>query len=723
MKNIGKVVLLAAISFLMLVILTSALLPQKLNHSTTSGSQQRPNRFVKPANIQTSEHNGVKALFFDPTGPVPTNRIWSAATFTGTLPGLYLYPFAAKLENGRLKIDVPTVGVSEKVITNQIGGESIEIIADKKIESVFVHDYSDLTVTLRFVDDTGSDQYWARFIQGSAYVFLYPKQSNLSITSTSYMLSDKQEMLYFHRNTTNIGIYSSVTPSINKQTLDFKFNPINQEHLTLGFFASENVDAPETLIRKQWELVKNYSGNIITSVNASFTSNVLESITNYDFTFENLGQATGTIFGLLPHQQSSSRNFIYKLPTLKGIQQFIELKTQVSIRNKRIPIQSELLINKLSASDRQVLLSLLEQDLKETILIQPSVYFGGIVMLKLAKMLDIAQNIGALELSTRISDVLQAEFADWANWDEGETGKYFSYDKSVGSLIGYETSGFGGEVYNDHHFHYGYFILSAAILGKYNPDFVVKYKDFINALADDIATFDRKSAHFPYLRNFDLYNGHSWANGFADSADGNNQESSSEAINAWYGVNLWAKLTNNLELAKVSDYLYSTEVATARIYWLNWDNNKQIFPEAYSKNKASLVWGGKTEYNTWFSSQTSAIEGIQYLPFTAGSLYLFNPDILARDYNSYKVNLGNTSSALSDMNLLYYTMLKGSDLLQLEKIRSLKVDVSQSRAFMYQWLLFWNDVDKIKVIDKDSEPIYSITPKASKTKAIKASRR
>jgi len=61
----------------------------------------------------------------------------------------------------------------------------------------------------------------------------------------------------------------------------------------------------------------------------------------------------------------------------------------------------------------------------------------------------------------------------------------------------------------------------------------------VELLIKDIANWDRNDTRFPFLRNFDPYEGHSWASGHAGFADGNNQESSSEAINAWQAIILW----------------------------------------------------------------------------------------------------------------------------------------------------------------------------------------
>ena len=65
----------------------------------------------------------------------------------------------------------------------------------------------------------------------------------------------------------------------------------------------------------------------------------------------------------------------------------------------------------------------------------------------------------------------------------------------------------------------------------------------MNLLAQDIAAA-LPSDELPQLRTFDPYAGHSWASGTSPFADGNNQESSSEAVTAWNGLGLWAQASD-----------------------------------------------------------------------------------------------------------------------------------------------------------------------------------
>lgn len=196
---------------------------------------------------------------------------------------------------------------------------------------------------------------------------------------------------------------------------------------------------------------------------------------------------------------------------------------------------------------------------------------------------------------------------------------YFTYDKKQKSIIERNPE-FGNEKLNDHHFHYGYFIRVGAILVSLNPSFKERLTQTIfPELIADIATTERTSINYPYIRNFDIYEGHSWADGYANFADGNNQESSSEAIQTWYAIYLWSLVTKNQELETYALYLYNTEIQSTFYYWFGLNN---MYKPPYKHAIASIVWGGKIDYATWFSAETNMKYGIQLLPFTPGSVYL-----------------------------------------------------------------------------------------------------
>ena len=89
----------------------------------------------------------------------------------------------------------------------------------------------------------------------------------------------------------------------------------------------------------------------------------------------------------------------------------------------------------------------------------------------------------------------------------------FYYDRNWGTLIGYPASYGSDAELNDHHFHYGYFIAAAATLAKFDPSWAANsaYGGLVDLLIRDANNYDRGDNRFPYLRDFDIYAGHDWA--------------------------------------------------------------------------------------------------------------------------------------------------------------------------------------------------------------------
>ena len=272
----------------------------------------------------------------------------------------------------------------------------------------------------------------------------------------------------------------------------------------------------------------------------------------------------------------------------------------------------------LAGTDDATRASLLAQasdDLAVTGALPDDTYFGGKALARLGDLLSLARTLGDADLATRIADRLAAELEPWTVADGCATraAKCFVYDDRLHLVVGKEV-GFGAEDGNDHHFHYGYFLAAAGALAAARPDLVDELRPVMNALAADVAggSGDALTA----LRVFDPYRGHSWAAGLAPFADGNNQESSSEAVAAWNGLALWAEASGDDELLGRAAWLLSNEAAAARTLWLE----PTDLPAGYAHTIVSISWGAKRDYATWFSAEPSAILGIQALPLGPVSL-------------------------------------------------------------------------------------------------------
>ena len=248
----------------------------------------------------------------------------------------------------------------------------------------------------------------------------------------------------------------------------------------------------------------------------------------------------------------------------------------------------------------------------------------------------------------------------------------FYYDDRWGTLIGYPAA-YGSDVeLNDHHFHYGYFLRAAAEVARRDPAWAAdaKWGGMVKLLIRDIADPDRKDTQFPFLRNFDPYAGHSWASGHAKFGDGNNQESSSEAMNAWTGLILWGEATGDTDLRDLGIYLYTTEMNAIDEYWF--DVHGDNFPKGYPASVVTMVWGGKGANGTWFSAKPEHVHGINWLPIQGGSLYLGrHPDYVEKNYAALlKENGGTNWTAWADLIWMYRALDDPADAMrQLEAAR------------------------------------------------------
>lgn len=75
----------------------------------------------------------------------------------------------------------------------------------------------------------------------------------------------------------------------------------------------------------------------------------------------------------------------------------------------------------------------------------------------------------------------------------------------------------------DHHFHYGYILYGCAIVAKFDAAWAATFRDPILALVRDYANPSTDDPYFTQLRQFDIFDSHSWAAGLFVFADGRNQ--------------------------------------------------------------------------------------------------------------------------------------------------------------------------------------------------------
>lgn len=321
-------------------------------------------------------------------------------------------------------------------------------------------------------------------------------------------------------------------------------------------------------------------------------------------------------------------------------------------------------------------------------------YSSGVAMNKVAQLIPIAAEANNTTVRDGALAAVQTALTDWFSATDNNP-PLFEYHPTWWTLVGYPAS-FGSDTQlNDHHFHWGYHIATAALVSLYNPLWGqdTGYGGMVKALVRDAANPLHTDPKFPFMRHFDVYEGHSWASGHGNFAAGNDQESSSEAINFAYGLIYWGEVTQNATIRDLGLYLYTTEANAVDEYWF--DGNHTTFPADNPQTDYAVLWGAGAAYATWWTSQPEGLHGIEFLPFTGGSLYLGDdPNALQSNYQALVTQLGGPEGSHSNpdawVDIIWNMQALYNPSTALSKFQAqannYTPQAGESRAHTYQWL-------------------------------------
>ena len=352
-------------------------------------------------------------------------------------------------------------------------------------------------------------------------------------------------------------------------------------------------------------------------------------------------------------------------------------------------------------------------------------YYHGKKLNRSAQVVAAAKAVGDEGNAQKVLNGLEKNLEDWFTYSGNSDKHYFTYlGEGVGALLGFQSSFNSVDQFNDHHFHYGYFIESAASVGLYDREWLNNYKDVVKQLIYDIACPYRNNKEcvadcgnaYPYLRSFSPYEGHSWASGYEDERTGNNQESTSEAINAWAGIILFGELTNNTKIRDLGIYLYTTESEAADEYWFDKDEETyKIDSTKFDAPMASMVWGGKVDYSTWFGQQYT--QGIQICPINSWSFYLgknankiTGKDYIKKYYNAdktYKNAKGGSTEHWNDMWAEYYAIADPDYAMNTVWTKN-AINDGESQAHTYHFIRALQDYGTPDLTFKSNSPTASV---------------
>ncbi|KAJ7971175.1 Endo-1,3(4)-beta-glucanase [Quillaja saponaria] len=208
-----------------------------------------------------------------------------------------------------------------------------------------------------------------------------------------------------------------------------------------------------------------------------------------------------------------------------------------------------------------------------------SSYFYGKLVGRAARLALIAEEVYFLEVIPVIKKFLKDTIEPWL--DGTFSGNGFLYDRKWGGIITKQgsndsTADFGFGIFNDHHYHLGYFLYGIAVLAKIDP------------------AWGRKS--------FDLYKLHSWAAGLHEFENGRNQESSSEAVNGYYSAALMGLAYGDINLVAIGSTLTALEICAAQTWWHVKEETK-IYEEEFSRDNrvVGILWANMRDSKLWWA--------------------------------------------------------------------------------------------------------------------------
>ncbi|MGB2808195.1 MAG: glycosyl hydrolase [Sedimentisphaerales bacterium] len=568
------------------------------------------------------------------SGPVPTTDWWSSLAWEQYSSNHFAHPLAMCASEEGLRISYPGSGIHatgnhifasfQKELI--LGHSGVEQFPHARIDGS-----SDWFVDVLFAEGRHS----MRLSYGHGCPFVFARYSD---GGAKIRFESDVHVWFGDNNSPTLGVtvrgchYGLFGPTASTWSglggRVFINHNRGKTHFTLAILPDKS--------RQTLELVERYAHTHIVGTEVKWRYVQSKGLVETDFTFETeclQGTQKDTLFALYPHQWQNTKVSLlaYSYNSIRGPMKLAAGNHFTT--TMRFPGVLPSMPNK-GKYDRNLLAKYIEEAAAARLRNPADTYWAGKELGRISNLIPIAQQLGDMTSAAHFANTLKSRLEQWftASQDDQKKDRYFYYDPNWGTLIGIKPSYGSSDQLNDHHFHYGYFIRAAAEVARTDKNWAHenKWGAIVNLLIRDIANPDRNDKHFPFLRCFDPYAGHSWASGHAKFGDGNNQESSSEAMNAWTGIILWGQANENHVLRDLGIYLYTTEMNAINAYWF--DVNADLFPDGYTQQSAALIWGGKTDFATWFSGKPEHIVGINLLPIQSGSLYLgLYPDYVRRN--------------------------------------------------------------------------------------------
>jgi endoglucanase Acf2 len=470
---------------------------------------------------------------------------------------------------------------------------------------------------------------------------------------------------------------------------------------------------PETLA-----LFKRYAYNHVVDTRLEFqvAGGFVKASYTFSIKFHEGAESKNTVFALYPHQWRYATVPLTEMTygSVRGL-----MKAGIgSGFETQIPIQGVLpFLPAQGIQDRERMLGYLKEEAAKKTGGFGDTYWEGKLLGRLATLSGVAEAAGAPDLRNVFVSEIKRRLENWFSAAPGKEQAVFYYNGVWGALLGSRPSYGSDRPLNDHHFHYGYFIRAAAEMARLDPAWARSWGPMVRLLIRDIASPERGDSMFPYLRCFDKYAGHSWASGDANFADGNNQESSSESMNAWYGMMLWGEATGDKLVRDTGIGLFNMERTAVEEYWF--DVHGQNFPKDFPNVALGMIWGGKGAFGTWFSGDIDCIHGINWLPFTPASIYMGrHPDYVRKNHDRIverRKGGRDYNNGWGDLLIMFYALSDPAAAAAfIDSTPNCKLEGGNTHAFMYHWIYTLNNLGRNAASVTADYPFFNVYVKDGK---------
>lgn len=614
-------------------------------------------------------------LWLDNKKPYPTNAWFTNFVVNHDLAKpsdpVNMFPYLMRISPAGLSVsyDNPYFYAEPsypKIISAQYYAfdEQISLGAKEPMDKYGLSSYKGLQVNLQWSNNQ-QQRFTASIIQGSPYVTAFFTQTSPCISSRYVFSSINQQTKPGAVNVSNR--YEIVLKKGNQQTQTWLL--YTEKPTTFTWNSSQTGDSltadahyngwvrlvlqndTTSALVNDAHVLDGFSATIPLAYTQHYYAN--EQGLFYSFDWQTNNQQSPLILSLPHHRKFATENTLTSATiTYSGIKGLMlgETKTRWDMRLPDVAIDflEPKTVTDLQKKQLQQALSADAYTILHQNFPDDGPYRTGKRLARAARLIVFADFLQEKTIKKQlihaVENYLSQKMQSKKNW-------WFEYDTTWGGIIPSDND-YGAKHYNDHHFHYGYWVYSFAVLSQFDsvwvkaklPNKSFSPKQWIEILIRDYANPSDKDAYFPLQRYQDDYSGHSWASGLSASVDGQNQQSTSEAVNAYYALALYAKVNQDKDLYSWGKFLTAREIVSAQTYW-QVRTDSAIYSEKFKKNNwvVANLWGSKVDANAFIGNCSTEYRcgleysfGIEMLPLNAISLELLDEQWLKQAYPTIK---------------------------------------------------------------------------------------